>query len=74
MTRYLIEVRHKPDLQAYVRAVQIFLANCSHLLTHADWGCMDGQHCAWFIADVDSKDEARHLVPPRFALTQVLSV
>ena len=66
MTRYLIEVPHQPDLQACVRAVQIFLANGSHLLTHADWGCMDGHHCAWFIADMGSKDEARHLVPPAF--------
>jgi hypothetical protein len=66
MARYLIEVPHEPDVQACVRAVQVFLATGSHLLTHADWGCMDGQHSAWIIADVDSKDEARYLVPPAF--------
>jgi len=27
---------------------------------------MDGQHCAWIIADVNSKDEARYLVPSAF--------
>jgi hypothetical protein len=64
MARYLIEVPHEPDVQACVGAVQVFLATGSHLLTHADWGCMDGQHCAWIIADVEGKDEARHLVPP----------
>ena len=66
MARYLIEVPHEPDVQACVRAVQVFLATGFHLLTHADWGCMDGQHCAWIIVDVDSKDEARYLVPPVF--------
>ena len=66
MERYLIEVPHEPDFQACVQAVHVFLMTGSHLLTHADWGCMDGDHCAWFIAEVDSKDEARHLVPPAF--------
>ena len=66
MERYLIEVPHEPDFQACVRAVQVFLATGSHLLTHADWGCMDGNHCAWIIAEVDSKDDARYLVPPAF--------
>jgi hypothetical protein len=27
---------------------------------------MDGQHCAWITADVDSKHEARRLVPAAF--------
>jgi len=27
---------------------------------------MDGSHCAWIVAAVDSKDEARYLVPPAF--------
>jgi len=66
MARYLIEVPHAPDFQACARAVQVFLATGSHLLTHADWGCLDGQHCAWIIADVDDKGEARRLVPPAF--------
>lgn len=66
MARYLIEVPHEPDFQGCMRAVQVFLATGSHLFTHADWGCMDGEHCAWIIADVANKDEARHLVPPAF--------
>jgi hypothetical protein len=66
MARYLIEVRHEPDVESCARCVQVFLASGSHLLTHADWGCLDGQHYAWIIADMDSKDEARRLVPPAF--------
>lgn len=66
MARYLIEVRHEPDVESCARCVQVFLASGSHLLTHADWGCLDGQHYAWIIADMESKEEARRIVPPAF--------
>ena len=66
MERYLIEVPHEPDFQSCVRAVDVFLATGSHLFTHADWGCMDGEHCAWIVADGNSKNEARRLVPPAY--------
>ena len=64
MARYLIEVPHEPEVQACARVVQVFLATGSHLLTHADWGCLDGVHSAWLIVEADSKDEARYTVPP----------
>ncbi len=38
----------------------------SHFLTHADWGCRDGDHRAWTIVDVDSKADALAIVPPAF--------
>lgn len=66
MARYLIEVPHEQEIQACARVVQIFLASGSHLLTHADWGCFDGEHSAWLIVDVETKAEARSLVPPAF--------
>jgi hypothetical protein len=66
MARYLIEVRHESDVESCARCVQVFLASGSHLLTHADWGCLDGQHYAWIIADLANKDEALRLVPPAF--------
>jgi hypothetical protein len=66
MARYLIEVSHEPEVQACARAVQVFLATGSHLLTHADWGCKDGEHSAWLIVEADSKEEARQRVPPAF--------
>jgi hypothetical protein len=34
------------------------------LLTHADWGCKDGNHSAWLVVEADTKDEARYQVPP----------
>ena len=66
MPKFLIEVPHAGDLQACARVVQIFLATGSHFLTHADWGCMDGEHSAWIIVEVESKEEARSILPPAF--------
>ena len=66
MPKFLIEVPHSGDMQACVRVVQIFLATGSHFLTNADWGCMDGEHSAWIVVEVDSKDEARCILPPAF--------
>jgi hypothetical protein len=64
MARFLVEVPHDAGMVPCARVVDIFLKTGSHFLTHADWGCRDGVHKAWFIADVDSRDEARNIVPP----------
>ena len=64
MARFLIEVPHEAERVACARVVELFLKTGSHFLTHADWGCMDGEHKAWIIADVDSKAEARSILPP----------
>ena len=64
--RFLIEVEHESEEIACARVVQVFLASGSHFLTHADWGCMDGVHCAWIIVEVDNKEQARLIVPPAF--------
>ena len=64
MARYLIEVPHEEEEVACARVVDIFLKTGSHYLTHADWGCMDGDHRAWIIVEVDSKEEARRILPP----------
>jgi len=66
MARFLIEVPHGGTTAECVRAVEVFLRTGSHFLTHADWGCQDGDHRAWMILEVDSRDEARNVVPPIF--------
>ena len=66
MARFLIEVKHEDETLECARAVQIFLATGSHFLSNADWGCMDGDHKAWIIVDVGSKEEARAVLPPAF--------
>ena len=66
MPRYLIEVPHSREEKACKRAIHTLLATGSHYLTHADWGCFDGEHKAWLTVDVDCKDDARRIVPPAF--------
>jgi len=66
MSRYLIELRHDPDGVACARFVKLILTSGSHFLTHADWGCNDGEHTGWVIVEADSKDEARMVLPPPF--------
>jgi len=66
MARFLIQVEHPAETLACARVVQIFLATGSHFLTHADWGCVDGEHTAWIIVEVDNKEQARAILPPAF--------
>ena len=66
MPKFLIEVPHDADPEECKRAIRIFLRTGSYFLSHADWGCMDGNHKAWIIIDVDNKDEARGILPPAF--------
>jgi len=63
MAKYLVEVNHSPDKIECLRTIQIFLSSGSHFLTNADWGCHDGQHKAWFMMDVETKEEALMIVP-----------
>jgi hypothetical protein len=66
MARFLIEVPHEAEVTACARAVKVFLNTGSHFLANADWGCRDGEHKAWLIADMDSKEEARSVLPQGF--------
>jgi hypothetical protein len=66
MPRFLIEVPHSENITECKRAVAVFLDTGSHFLTHAEWGCKDGEHKAWIIIDVGSKEEARNIVPTAF--------
>jgi hypothetical protein len=65
-SRFLIEVPHEATTVACARAVEVFLRTGSHFLSHADWGCKDGEHKAWLVVEVDSKSEACSIVPPAF--------
>jgi hypothetical protein len=66
MARFLIEVPHESERVACAHAVQVFLNSGSHFMTHADWGCTDGEHKAWIVVDVENKDEARAILPPAY--------
>jgi len=66
MARFLIEVPHDGTKVKCARAVEAFLRAGSHFLTHADWGCKDGDHRAWVVVEVDSREEARNVIPAMF--------
>ncbi|HMU62479.1 MAG TPA: hypothetical protein PKA66_11905 [Gemmatimonadales bacterium] len=64
MARFLIEVPHDDTAQACIRAIEAFHRTGSHFLTHADWGCQDGDHRAWVIVEVGTHEEASNVIPP----------
>jgi hypothetical protein len=66
MSRFLIEVPHEADKTACLRAAQTLLKTGSHFLTHADFGCLDGEHKAWIIVDVSNSEEARAILPTEY--------
>jgi len=63
MPKFLIEVLHEADMVACTKAIRVFVETGSHFLTNAEWGCTDGEHKAWFFIEVDTKEEARNVVP-----------
>jgi hypothetical protein len=72
MAKFLIEVPHESEVVACARAVKVLLESGSHFLTHADFGCRDGVHKGWITVDVDSKDEARNMLPPIYRRQAVI--
>lgn len=66
MSKYLIEVAHGSEKFECLRSVSILLSSGSHFLMNAEWGCLDGEHKAWFMMDAESKEEAMMVVPPAY--------
>lgn len=69
MPRFFIEVPHDKSTRECNRAIDVFLRTGSHFLARADWGCKDGEHKAWLVVEVDTKEEARSIVPSEFRAT-----
>lgn len=66
MSKFLIEVQHEGNAFSCAHAIETFLQTGSHFLTHADWGCKDGEHKAWMVVEVINKEAAKSIVPPMF--------
>jgi hypothetical protein len=66
MEKYLIEVPHGADRASCVRAIQEFRRSGSHFVTHADWGCLDGEHKAWLVVETEDKEAARRILPSAY--------
>ena len=64
MAKYLIELAHEATVEACTTTIQTLLSTGSHFLTNAEWGCKDEEHKCWIIVDVNSKEEARAILPP----------
>jgi hypothetical protein len=63
MANYLIEIPHSGNTYECKQVIKLFVESGSHLLTNAHWGCKDGVHKAWFIADFENKEQALQVVP-----------
>ena len=63
MPRYYIEVPHEADKSACLKAIKVLMETGSHFMTNAEYGCMDGDHTARIIVDLDSKEQALMIVP-----------
>lgn len=72
MARFLIEVPHEAAQIACAKAIKILFESGSHFITHADFGCGDGVHKAWIVVEVDSKTEARNMVPAAYRNSAVI--
>jgi len=66
MPRYLIELSHGDEYAACVKALHAIEKFGSHYVTNADWGCRDGVHSGWLIAELPSRKEALLMIPPEF--------
>lgn len=66
MPRYLIELTHGDEYAACVKALAAIERSGSHFVTHAEWGCNDGAHACWLIAELDSRNDALQMVPVEF--------
>jgi hypothetical protein len=68
MARYLIEVPHEGTKAACMRAIKVFKETGSHFLSHAEWGCTDGEHKAWMIVDIEDKEAALRILPSAYKM------
>jgi len=66
MSRFYIEIPHEAETIACIKAIKILQETGSHFLTHADYGCFDGDHTARLFVDVDTKHDALMIVPPAY--------
>lgn len=63
MPRFYIEIPHEPDKTSCLKAIKVLMETGSHFLTNAEYGCLDGDHTARLIVELDKKEEAMMAVP-----------
>jgi len=63
MPRFYIEIPHEADKLACLKAIKVLKETGSHFLMNAEYGCLDGDHAARLIVELDEKEEALMMVP-----------
>jgi len=66
MAKFLIEVPHEGTKAACMRIIQVIKVTGSHFLSHAEWGCTDGEHKAWMIVEIENRDAAMRILPSAY--------
>jgi hypothetical protein len=66
MPKFFIEIPHEDEKVACLRAIKVLQETGSHFLTRADYGCLDGDHTARIMVEVDNKNDALMIVPRAF--------
>jgi hypothetical protein len=66
MAKFLIEVPHEGSKAGCIRAIRVFKDTGSHFMSHAEWGCTDGEHKAWMIVEIESKEAALRILPSAY--------
>ena len=77
MPRFMVESSHEREdpsepESVCLRAFEEAVAQGSHYLTHAEFGCEDGVHKSWVFVDAEDKEDARRMVPPLARATAVI--
>jgi len=68
MPKFFIEIPHEKEEIACLRAIKVLQETGSHFLTHADYGCKDGEHKAWIIVEANNKQEAENIIPRAYKM------
>jgi hypothetical protein len=63
MPKFMIEVPHSPEECASATGELVHHPRARELAARTYWGCGDGAHTTWILAEFDSKPEARGLIP-----------
>ncbi len=69
MPRFMVESSHEaapPEQKGpgvCLRELDAAVAQGSHYITHAEFGCEYGVHKAWIFVDAEDREDARGMVP-----------
>ncbi len=81
MPRFMVESSHEPEPSSEpgppvcLRALDAAVAQGSHYITNAWFGCESGIHKAWVFIDAEDNEEARRAVPaPARAMAVIVQV